>query len=532
MEAINQESLVSPGDIHEAPISVTTTEANLTGSWKFFKPVVQNKLSPCQPACPLEIPIPKYMQALVQEDIDKAIELLRQNNPLPATTGRVCPHFCQQECTRKGLDQEVLIGSIEQYLGDLALKFPFQKAKIKKDKKVLILGSGPAGLSAAYFLGKNGLKIRIMEKESEPGGLLRYGIPEYRLPKALLRQEIFNLIESLELELFCNQEVTPENLPELLKEHDYLFCAPGMGVSRSLQDLPESERIYQGLDLLNLISKGIIPEQEEYTIIGGGNVAVDLARSLVRLGKRAKIVYRRSRQEMPAYAQEIEQALEEGVELKEQRVVQEVIPKNKSLELVICEAVKNALGIASGRELEKVSTQALVSAIGQQAHMQIPQDEGRILTGGDYNTGPATVVQAMAQGKSAAATILHALHKNTPEPEQNMPKAKPNPDSLLLLDSEPEIFCPRLAPDIRSQSFAEANLGISKETALKAANRCLSCGTCTGCGICWYFCPDVAIRLQESEEGPQVDIDLEHCKGCGLCAAMCPRGVITMQEDR
>ena len=534
MEAVNQESVVAPGDLREAPISLTTTDTNLTGSWKFFRPVLQQRLSPCRQGCPLHNDIPGLMQAVADEEMDKALAILRLYNPFPAVTGRVCPNFCQQECRRGGHDQEVLVGCVERFVGDFGLDKPFPKPEAQLPAKTAVVGSGPAGLSAAYFLATAGIQVSIFERDPEPGGLLRYGIPAYRLPKNILAQEIHNLTDSLDIRLYLEHPVPETDIPSLLQEFDYLFCAPGLWSSIRPPDLPESKLIIDGLDLLRRINREEKIEAESFAVIGGGNAAVDAARSLIRLGKKVDIIYRRSFAEMPAYAEEKHQALEEGVNLHERLVVSRAEEENGRLRIVCAKAQAQDGRIVAGVEDKSLDVDRLVVAAGQAAHMQVPDHE-RVFCGGDLSLGPATVVQAMASGRKAAQEILQSVDPSmaqglggivdaqTPAVSNATPRLDYVPKESPLVPDQTDITN-------RTSGFTEIHSGLSDQEAKQAASRCLQCGRCTGCGICWFFCPDVAISLDPDHE-PQVHMDPEHCKGCGLCSAVCPRGVIEMEED-
>ncbi len=531
MEIINQDSLVAPGDLSEAPISMTTTEANLTGSWKFFSPRLQEKAAPCSRACPLQNPIAEYMHYLNQGEQDRALEMLRKTNPLPAITGRVCPRFCEQHCNRLQLDQEVLIGSIERFLGDYGLDKPFPAPLETRPERVAVVGSGPAGLAAAYFLARAGIQVTVYEKESEPGGLLRWGIPEYRLPKAFLGQELENLFTSLKIKLKCGQDLAPEEIDGLVAAHQAVFCAPGLGASILPREFAGTEQVRQGLDLLYDLQQGKIPEGRRFGVIGGGNVAVDAARSLRRHGKEVEIIYRRTFAEMPAYPEEKRHLSEEGIPLHEQSLVTEVTPHTDGLRLSCHEAIQREGAIHTGPFRSELWADVLVVAVGQKQHLSIKPRDGLYL-GGDLLLGPSSVVEAMATGRQGAEAILQQLNPEAAaqaEPEPGV--VGPEQINLTYVPREEPIVLRKSPVEQRDSGFAEDEPGLTAEEAALAARRCLSCGTCTACGLCWFFCPDVSIALDSEADAHSVEIDPEHCKGCGLCAAVCPRGVIQMEED-
>ncbi len=530
----------SPAGLWKFPVSTTTTEINLTGSWKFFRPQLEERIAPCQAACPLHIDIAGYMRELSRQDVAAALAQLRLFNPLPAVCGRVCPHFCQQNCNRQDFDQAVRTGSVERFLGDYGLDIPFPAPPALRPERVAVIGSGPAGLACAAFLARQGIRVTIYEKEAAPGGLLRYGIPAYRLPREILKREIDNLVNSLNIELCCNREIQAEQLPGLLEEYDYVFRASGLGQSLLPVDFSPQPGVYSGLELLHDIATGGIPEGASFAVIGGGNVAVDAARSLLRLGKEVQIIYRRTFAEMPAYGDEKKQALEEGVLLRQQQLVTGVAAEDGQLRLTLSQVISaDGTGIKAGEIVDQLKVDGLVVAIGQQAGDESMLSHERLLLGGDLVSGPATVVEAMASGKAAAKTILSrcglvledAWEGEIPAGETEARIVSPADLHLDYCQSQKALYPVESSPTIRRHSFVEVVHPLSYEEVFAEAGRCFNCGICTGCGVCWFFCPDLAISLIEGDFGTEVIIDEDHCKGCGLCAASCPRAVIEMKED-
>jgi NADPH-dependent glutamate synthase beta subunit-like oxidoreductase len=529
-----------PAGLWEFPVSTITTEINLTGSWKFFRPQLVEKIAPCQAACPLYIDIAGYMRELSRRDVAAALARLRLFNPLPAVCGRVCPNFCQQNCNRQDFDQAVQTGSVERFLGDYGLDIPFPAPPALRPERVAVIGSGPAGLACAAFLARQGIRVTIYEKEFAPGGLLRYGIPAYRLPREILNREIDNLLNSLNIELCCNREIQPEQLPGLLGEYDYVFRAPGLGQSLMPVDLAPQPGMYPGLELLHDIATGGIPAGASFGVIGGGNVAVDAARSLRRLGKEVQIIYRRTFAEMPAYSDEKKQALEEGVLLRQQQLVTGVSAEDGQLQLTLSQVISaDGTGIKAGEVIDQLKVDGLVVAIGQQAGDDLALNHERLLLGGDLVSGPATVVEAMASGKAAAKTILSccglvledAQEGEISAGETEVRIVSPADLHLDYCQLQKAISPVEVKPTVRRHSFVEVVHSLSDEDVFAEAGRCFNCGICTGCGVCWFFCPDLAISLVEGDSGTSVIIDEDHCKGCGLCAASCPRAVIEMKED-
>ncbi|MBS3755742.1 MAG: FAD-dependent oxidoreductase [Desulfobacterales bacterium] len=535
MEALDQESVVAPGDIREAPVSMTTTDSNLTGSWKFFKPEAAQRQAPCAAACPIHNRIPAVLAALGRKDYREALHELRRFNPLPAVTGRVCPNFCQEQCSRKKLDQEVRFGAIERYLGDFGLEVPYPAPERKRNERIAVLGSGPAGLAAAYYLASAGFEVTVKEKEKLAGGLLRYGIPAYRLPRDILDCEIGNLIDSMGIKIELGKQTKAADIPAFLQDFDFVFCAPGLWDSAVPEEFRGMENMEPGLELLKNLNQGAVPSAERFAVVGGGDVAVDVARSLIRCGKQVHIIYRRTFEEMPAYTDEKTQALEEGAVLWEKRLIGFIDPSQSGgLHLGLARAEKQTGKIRAGRIVEELEVDRVVPAVGQTAHMDIAGSE-RIFLGGDYSIGAATVVEAMATGQKAAEAILASvapdLLKDRIPPERNLPAVEPAGVSLDFEPRRQRIEIQELDPESRKASFAEIRSGLGEKEVLEAASRCLDCGSCSGCGLCWFFCPDVSVTLEQHGEKTFPVFDLEHCKGCGLCAAVCPRGVIQLEED-
>ena len=410
METTEYEGVVASYDITKLPISITTTDVNLTGSWKFFKPTVNEKLSPCSFACPSNINIAKYIMYLVKGELKTAVDILRTENPFPAVCGRVCPHFCQFECNRAHYDGAVSIREIEKFLGDYGLNIPIKKPSKESDKKVAIIGSGPAGLSAAYFLRKNGLKVKIFEKENKLGGLLRYGIPEYRLPRNILDAEIINII-NMGIEYETGIFIDKDSINKLKKEFDAIFIATGLWKAKTPENFNfDNKLFFKGLDFLKKINteKNIF-SGKKVAVIGGGNVAIDVARTLKRMGNQPDIIYRRTISEMPAFEDEIKDAIEEGIKILEKRVISDYVESDNRLELEIAtvkKIVNNSTVLED--EKEKITYDAVVFAIGQSAE-NIFEESQNIFIGGDLSIGASTVTESIASGKIKAYKIMNFL---------------------------------------------------------------------------------------------------------------------------
>ncbi|MCK5916348.1 MAG: FAD-dependent oxidoreductase, partial [Deltaproteobacteria bacterium] len=406
-----------------------------------------------------------------------------------------------------------------------------------QSKKVAIIGSGPAGLAAAVFLARQGIKITIFEQNEAPGGLLRYGIPAYRLPRQILEQEIENIIASYNIKLECNQKIETTALNEMKKEFDLVIAAPGLSQSSMPQAWQKQAKVIGALEILAAISrKELIPGQT-FAIIGGGNAALDAARSLQRLGKDVKIIYRRTIAEMPAYDDEIKDALEEGLTVQTETVVDKLVTNGDGLQLSLHRSRNVAGRIETGDFLETITTDYLITAIGQESDASLADCDPDLLKAGDFAHGAASVAEALASGRKTAERALLKLNPAlATATEEDIPKPPPIAYEQLHLNyykKKPAIKIPQLKEKDRADNFSEVCLGLSLDELASEASRCFHCGSCTSCGICWFFCPDVAIAIdyESDKNSSQILFDYDHCKGCGQCAEVCPRGVIEMEED-
>lgn len=568
--------------------SSTSTRVNRTGSWKYVQPVYRDRVAPCDEACPVGIDIEGYMDLLRQGRLEDAIDLLLRENPLPAVTGRVCDHPCEVGCNRRRFDEAVSIHAIERVLGDLAAELgaavePARAPGPRRKERVAVVGSGPAGLGCAYSLARLGYRVTVFEAAEEPGGMLRLGIPEYRLPRAVLDREI-ERIRRAGVEIRCGVRVGEELPWAALDEFDAVFLGTGAHQSQPVgvkgEDLPG---VRAGLDFLKEVNAGARPDVgRRVVVVGGGNTAMDCARTALRLGAEVTVLYRRGRAEMPAIPAEVDEAEREGVRFVFLAAPVAFHAAGGRLGAVECVRMRLGSPDASGRrrpvptgERFTVSADTALTAIGEVAEPEvlprgITREDGavsvdpfgmtswpRFFAGGDMAGQPRTVAHALGSGKRAAIGIHRYLRAVAGDELSGPPVdglrygPRGNASVTRLLCDDPVfrtapvnevvpfedlnvnhfVHVPRnpdghLSPEASRCGFAEVNLGLTREAALAEARRCFNCGVCNRCELCLIFCPDVAIRRRANGQG--FEIDLEYCKGCGVCVAECPRGAMTM----
>lgn len=531
-------------------ISLSDTLFNKTGTWRTFKPIHKNKLPPCNHNCPIGENIQRYIDLVLEKKYQAAYTLIKESNPIPSITGRVCYHPCEEKCNRGEYDEPLAIHHIERFLGDYGLQLEEKWEIQERKEKIAIIGSGPAGIACAYHLRRMGYRPKIFESASLLGGMLRVGIPEYRLPKEILDKEIKKL-EAMGIEMETNKKIG--NPRELLGNFAAVFAATGAHISRKMEIQGEdAEGIIPGLRFLKKLNMGEKVEiGKNVAIIGGGNTAVDAARSALRLGSRAIILYRRSRKEMPALRSEVREAEKEGIEIQFLTAPSKIIIENNRASTIECLRMKLGEPDESGRRRPlpisgsefKLRFDTIISAIGEKTDFDFfsgfqttgwgvragnfgTTSEMNIFAGGDCVTGPSTVVEALAAGKRAATAISLTLSQKTLPKVEELEPISFDKINLAYFKKEPRIEPAKLSPLERIKNFSEIQSIYDEQTLLKEAARCFSCGVCNSCDNCWVFCPDMAIIKNEEYE-----INYEYCKGCGICAQECPRGVITMKEE-
>ncbi|MEW6375753.1 MAG: NAD(P)-binding protein [Thermodesulfobacteriota bacterium] len=568
-------------DIPPISVSLGTMLWNKTGSWRYLKPRYIIKTPPCNEACPIGNDIEGFMVLVSEGKLHEAWELIKEENPFPGVCGRVCFHPCESSCNRREYDEALSIQAIERYIADSHLNIKREKhhPKPRKKERVAVIGSGPAGLTCAYHLARMGYGVTVFESHSSPGGILRTGIPEYRLPSLVLDHEIAD-IQSWGVEIKTNTRIGKDVTFEDLKNYQAIFIATGAHQSRSLNIEGEHLKgVLSGLDLLKRIRMGERPLLgEKVVVIGGGNVAIDVSRSALRLDvKRVEIYYRRSQEEMPAIPEEVKEAIHEGVKIHFLTSPVRILEKEgKSAEV---EFVKMRLGEPdeTGRRRPvpiadstfRIEADTIISAIGELPDLsflpqEIPCDHGLVLTdemgfihikgffaGGDLSNPSHTVAEAIGSGKRAALAIHEYLQgiwvkdklrmiqvgekgtislKKYFHPlngEANPPVVTFKEINTDYFDHQPRISIPQLSIEERRGGFREVHFGLKKEEAQKEADRCFNCGVCNGCDNCWVYCPDLAVKRKRE----LYEIDYDYCKGCGICFEECPRGAILLEEE-
>lgn len=529
-------------------LDVGSSLANKTGTWRSQRPSYVHRLPPCNDACPAGENIQGWLYEAEAKNYEAAWRILTNDNPLPAIMGRVCYHPCQSACNRAKVDDAVGINAVERFLGDEALKqgWQFDKPTTSTGKRVLVVGSGPSGLSAAYHLARLGHAVTIRESSPLPGGMMRYGIPSYRLPREILDAEIARIAD-IGVVIECNSRVG--NIPAVFEEgFDAIFLAVGAHLGkRAYIPAGDSARILDAVAMLHQTEDGQPPLLGKRVVVyGGGNTAMDAARTARRLGAReALVVYRRTRDKMPANEVEVEEALEEGVVMHWLSTISHVNEGEVTIEKM--ELDENGFPQPTG-ETETLQADSVVLALGQEADLSllnglegISINDGVVevaenmmtgfaglFAGGDMVPGERTVTNGVGHGKLAARNIDTWLRgESWTHPHRPDLAAFELLNPWYYADADASVR-PKLDAARRADTFDEVVQGLDPETALFEARRCMSCGNCFNCDNCFGVCPDNAV-IKKSDG--TYEINLDFCKGCGLCVAECPAGAIEMNLE-
>ena len=531
-----------------------------TGSWRTLLPVNIMQTPPCTHGCPAGNDVRGFLRTLAeQKDYEAAWHVLTRNNPLPATCGRVCPHPCEEGCNRRDFDSPLAINSAERAVGDYGLEENLEHKKLiaARKEKVAVIGSGPAGLSCAFHLAKRGFKVKIYESYGEPGGMMRYGIPSYRLPNYILKQELENILK-LGIELECNIKVGV-NIPmdQLMQTYDAVFL--GIGAQKGLSiDIPgqDTKNVFTGVEFLREVNSGKhVSVGKDVVVIGGGNTAMDCARVAKRLGANVSVVYRRTRVEMPAITAEIDEAMEERIMFRYHTNPVKIISDDDKVVGILCVQMELKEPDASGRARpvpipgseSVIPADTVILATGQAADydgIEVQKRDGRwistsetlmtnvdgVFAGGDVVLGLETVSAAIGQGTRAASAIEDYVDGSV-ESRLSRPPVIYSKDLNTYYYQKKKRFKKEALPiHMRLKHFKELYPPLDPEAIIDEAERCFSCGLCFNCGNCFMYCPDNAVKI--SPKTGLYEFDLDFCKGCGLCAKECPCRYIQMSLEK
>ncbi|MBF0612481.1 MAG: NAD(P)-binding protein [Magnetococcales bacterium] len=533
-------------------LDVGSSLANLTGSWRTERPVFAHHLPPCNSACPAGENVQGWLYYAEEGNYHMAWQEIMRDNPMPAIMGRCCYHSCERACNRGQLDETVGIHAVERFLGDQAIQhgWTVEKEPDAGLGKVLVVGSGPAGLSAAYHLARLGHKVEVYEAASGAGGLMRYGIPAYRLPRSVLDAEI-KRIEDMGVVIHLNSPV--RDLRQAMEEGGFKLAFVALGAQKvRWADIPSdgSVPLVDAISFLRTIEEKRTPIKlgKRVAIYGGGNVAIDAARSAVRLGaEEVTIVYRRSKEKMPAHVFEVKEALEESVKLRCLRTVERI--ENGCLILEERVLTDSNTPLATGHQ-ETMQADSLILALGQlvdtdcclqgldgvsiidgNLHVDRAMKTGRegVYAGGDMVPSERNITVAVGHGKLAARHMDAYLRGTIYTPPAKLPLAIYERLNTWYFADAPQVHQPILSLIRRQSGFEEVLGNLDESNALFEARRCLSCGNCFECDNCYGACPDNAIAKLGPGKGFEVKYD--YCKGCGLCATECPCGAIDVVPE-
>ncbi len=569
-------------DKDKKPLRATGRGAATTGS-STARPRQVTKLAPCIGHCPSGNDIRGWLTILAQRDKmglsleqakDRAFYIEMETNPFPSIMGRVCPHPCEGACNRKELDGSVAINSVERMIGDWGLQRGLKAPRVEASgpfaEKVAVVGAGPAGLSCAYQLARRGYQVTVFESLPRVGGMLRYGIPEYRLPRDIIDGEV-KRIQDLGVEIRCGVTVGKDvKLEDLKRDYAAVFVAIGAHSGKKLR-VPgeEGSGVYTGTEFLRKVNMGEkVPVGRRVVVVGGGDTAVDAARVSLRLGTDAAetaermgaevtILYRRTRTEMPAIEREIEEALEEKIRIEYLAAPAKVVrDASGNVVKMVVQRMKLGEPDASGRRapvpiegaLDEIEVDTIITAVSQAPDVKTlgafeqagwvngdgwgKTGEDKVWTGGDnINLGIATT--AIGQGHKAALAMHAALRGEAAHAPGNGPGIGPERLKLDFYAKQEKARRAVEPPEVRvTRPCEEIDHGITEQQFLAEVNRCFSCGLCFGCERCWMYCTPGCFKKVKPDElkpGSYYHVDISKCDGCNKCAEECPCGFLDMK---
>lgn len=533
-----------------------------------YRPRPVEKTAPCQVGCANCGDIRGWIGTVAQrrklgvpreEAFAAAWRLIADVNPFPATLGRICPHPCENHCNRSDLDEPLAINALERFLGDFAIRSDLPLERMtgeKRDEWVGVVGAGPSGLSFAYQMARRHYRVTIYDARGHAGGMLRYGVPEYRLPQDVLDAEIRKILE-LGVELELNTRVGRDiSLEDLRARHSRLYLAIGAQHGMSL-DIPgiDGPSVWTGTDYLASVNRGEIPGLGSRVIVaGGGNTAIDAARCARRGGAEVTILYRRTREEMPAIAHEIDDALEEGIELTLLAAAIGIDRDAQGRMTAVCvQQMRLGDPDSSGRRRpvpipeseSRLAADSFIAAVSQvpaldgfeaMAHegnwlvsSGADDEEGKILVGGDA-VGLGIAGEAIVQGRRAAERLHASLSgiEIAAEPAETSEKIDSGHVRLASKAESEPVHAPKLPGGQRiALGMKEVVETISEDQFLAEIERCYSCGSCFGCEQCYMYCTTGCFtKLDQPRPGRYFTINLDACHECGKCIEVCPCGFL------
>jgi len=517
----------------------------------------KQQTSPCKAQCPAHIDVQGYVNLAAKGKFEEALALIKKSSPFPSICGRVCHHPCETQCSRGDIDQSVGIHGIERFIADLDLKADkryMPRIKDKKEDKVAVVGSGPAGLTCAYYLAIKGYRVSVFEKAAKPGGMLTTGIPSYRLPADIVEAEIQH-IRDMGITIKTSVEIGTDVTVAQLRQEGYKAIFVAVGTQECVQLGIEGEDlqgVYPALEYLGQVNRGEeVSLGKNVAVIGGGNAAMDAVRSARRLGtKNAFIIYRRGLEEMPANAEEIEECREEGIPIKTLTQPVRFIGKNGKVTAVECIKMKLGEPDQSGRRAPEPVTGSeftieidnAISALGQEADwscltdecactlsdwgtmnvdpLTLQSDDPDIFAGGDAVRGPQSIIEAIADGKQAAISIdLFIKGRDLKLGRGEELKTITNPQKEVYNKIDP-VQMPRLNAQERVNNFDEVQQGLTEEMVIQEAKRCINCGSC-----CVQACPHSVMQFNhEIIKAVKCDLCIEK-RGrneAPACSLVCP----------